>query len=90
MRINKGKRDPRTLHIIELRKRELSINKIAELVGCTRQWVFFCLKRDGDPLEQPVDKSMLTSSLPQNTIKVEDKIINEQGDDIADIVRQGI
>jgi hypothetical protein len=52
MRITtKGVRNPKTASIPTYRKEGMTITKIAEKLGVTRQWVDFVLKRDGDPLD---------------------------------------
>jgi predicted transcriptional regulator len=52
MRIStKGVRNPKTASIPTYRKEGMTITKIAEKLGVTRQWVDFVLKRDGDPLD---------------------------------------
>lgn len=52
MRITtKGVRNPKTASIPTYRKEGMTITKIAEKLGVTRQWVDFVLKRDGDPID---------------------------------------
>ena len=55
----KGKRTPRTQSIKVFRAERKSIMEISKLLGCSKQWIDFVLKRDGDPLDTPVDKSTI-------------------------------
>ncbi len=58
----RGRRLPKTLTIRTFRAEGKTIMEIAHILGCTKQWVDFVLKRDGDTLppelavKRPVDK----------------------------------
>lgn len=59
----KGRRTDRTQNILKLRAERKPITEISRLLGCTKQWVDFVLKRDGDPLDKPVDNSTIDTQV---------------------------
>lgn len=71
----KGRRSPRTLSVKEYRAQGKPITEIAKIMGVSRQWVDFVLKRDGDTLprelaiEATVDKPTLDKRIVPSIIK---------------------
>ena len=76
----KGRRSPRTLTVREYRAEGKTIMEIAHILGCTKQWVDFVLKRDGDTLppemavKRPVHNSAIDTEIEASIINLDNII----------------
>ena len=70
----RGRRLPKTLTIRTFRAEGKTIMEIAHILGCTKQWVDFVLKRDGDTLPPELAVKKLLTPPPIDT-EIEESII---------------
>jgi uncharacterized protein (DUF3084 family) len=71
----RGRRLPKTLTIRTFRAEGKTIMEIAHILGCTKQWIDFVLKRDGDTLPPELATKKTLCINPPIDTEIEESII---------------